>query len=160
VKGTPMYVIQVVFESDPKHLFYVLKNWLFIALISEHHAYEEPDQRKVLLSFYESLLVLIAGLDILNSGASNKECCIYYKNPDPSDDYFEFYLLSKELAANPKQVIETFFNQYTNLYIQREFSDWIETAIDFQGDFPGGITIRHIYSTYKDVLCLADCADC
>lgn len=40
VQEDPMYVIKQVFESDPKHLFYVLKNWLLIALVGEHYAYE------------------------------------------------------------------------------------------------------------------------
>lgn len=158
VQGAPMYVINQVFESDPNHLFYVLKNLLLVAMVGEHYAYERSDQRKVLLEFYESLQVLLAALDILHSGATNKERIIYYKGADPSDDYFEYYLIAKEQADNPRQLILSFFNQYSILYIRRELADWLEAGIDYEGKIPGGILKRHIYSTHKDVLCLVEAA--
>lgn len=154
----PMYVIKQVFESDLKHLFYVLKNWVLIALVGDHYAYETSDQRKALLAFYESLQMLLVALDILHSGVTEKECCIYNKGSDPSDDYFEFYLISQEKANNPKQLIKAFFHQFSIEHIRREFADWLEAGIDYEGHIPDGITKRHIFSTHKDVVCLVEAA--
>jgi len=155
VQEAPLYVIKDVFESDPRQLFYVLKNWLYIAVTTDHYAYDAPEQRSGLLAFYEALQRLIAALDILNSGATDKHCITYYNADNNFDKY---YLLTGEQAANPKHVIAAFFKQFSIQHVRRELSDWLEAGIDFEGSFPISISPTHIYLVYKDVLCLVEAA--
>lgn len=154
-ESKPIYVLKEVF--NPSRWCFIsnaLQDWLFIALSSDHVAYEEAEERQDLIAFNDQLLLLVEALFIITlrniTDAAIKER--YHK--------YNVHLLTKNQALHPKQVIVDFFAKYPSVYIMRQLDDWLEATIDYSGPWREEITCTwHVLDTYRNSLCLIKAAN-
>lgn len=150
----PMYVINEVFKSESLgFLRDQLRDWLHVALSAETSVYDDGEQRRQLLSLYDSLLVFIEALFIIYTQNSDKKV----NNGMPETDNTR--LLSRDQIANPMQVIKGFFEKYLTVYIIRELNDWLEAGISYAGDYPDNMSELQVLYVYRNVLCLIKAAN-
>jgi hypothetical protein len=154
VNDDPLYVIKEVF-NPAKWQSLGLKEWVEIALVSEDDAYWNADDRQILITFMDHLHLLIESLYIINlqkiSDSAKKEW---------SQKIYTPYLLSKDQAVNPRQVIVEFFDKYPMLYIMRELEDLLEAGISHTGPWRNQIgSPWEVFDIYRDILCLIKSAE-
>jgi hypothetical protein len=154
-ESKPVYVLKEVFKpSGWCFISNALQDWLFIALSSEHVAYEEAEERQNLIAFNDQLLLLVEALFIITlqniTDAAIKERYHIYN----------VHLLTKDQAIHPKQVIVDFFAKYPLIYIMRQLDDWLEATIGYCGPWREEITCAwHILDTYRNTLCMIKSAN-
>jgi hypothetical protein len=155
-ESKPIYVLKEVFKpSGWCFISNALQDWLFIALSSDHVAYDGPEERQNLIAFNDHLLLLVEALFIITlqniTDAAVKER--YQKT-------YYVHLLTKDQTTQPKQVIVELFTKYPSAYIMRELYDWLEACVDFGGPWRTEITCTwHVLDTYYNVLCLIKAAE-
>lgn len=141
---------QVFEQNSLTDLMDQLRDWLFIALSADCNIYEEGEQRKQLLAFHGQLLILVEALFIINKKEETE------KKLSETD---KTILLTQEQIANPMEVIATFFEKFSMIYILRELDDWLEASICFSGTPPEDMHELQALWTYRNILCLVKSAN-
>ncbi|OQP48052.1 hypothetical protein A4H97_29915 [Niastella yeongjuensis] len=154
VNDDPLFVIKEVFNPAIWSIDY-LKEWVEIGLVSEESAYSDGDDQQILVNFKDQLLLLIEALYVINLerilDSSIRAWSLKVYTPN---------LLSKEQAANPTQVIVTFFEKFPMVYIMRELEDLLEAGINHFGPWKTEITDPcSVLDTYRNILCLIKSAE-
>lgn len=154
IDDDPLYVINEIFKSDRLAFFCnKLRVWFDVALSAECSVYDEAKQRSQVILFRDQLLMLVEALYIIRTQNTKSDV----NNISNEED--ETRLLNRYQIANPLQIINSFFEKISTVYITQELNDCLDAGICFSGPWPDNMCEVNVLTMYRNVLCLIKSAE-
>lgn len=138
-----------------------LEEWVRIALINDHSAYDTGAAREDVMDFCDELQLLTEALQVVNA---NREPDSFRRWKEKlSDDcrqeiesYHQPVLLTEAQKANPLLVIIRFCKKFTLSYAKGELWDLLDAVINYERKRSTWMPAPHV--THKCLLALVEAA--
>ena len=135
IRQNPLQAIREVWiDTDLDYTMNELKYWLYMALSHENTVYEDADERKQLIEFYDKFIMLV-------------NATFYFGKVEKSGR-----------RSDPVILFKAFTNLYPIDYVKAELWDFLKAVGNYEGPFTENIDKPNIFELYSNLLCLAEAA--